>query len=161
MKRMTPAIFAKSAVHLGRYQKRDVTGDGIAETWCNYFINDCCVALGIKVFDTKPWPKLANQMVEDMQREPHRWQELDPDEAQAEANRGALVIAGASNPKGSGHVALIIPGALVWSKSFKDDAPNCANVGTSNFYGRPVSYAFKSSMKPRYWMWAGEEEDKR
>ena len=81
---------------------------------------------------------------------------LDPDQAQEKANEHKLVIAGWFNPKGHpGHVAIIVEGKLIWSKSHRDDVPLCANVGVDNFCGRPVSYAFNKKMKPSYWLWKG------
>ncbi len=146
----------KQAVRLDKWKTHDVTGDGINETFCNFFVNHVAESQGCKDFVGDKWPLLANQMVAWMSL---RWQMLDPDEAQEQANAGQLVIAGWSNKEKHGHVAVVIPGNLTWSKSHHDDVPLCANVGINNFYGRPVSYAFKSSQKPQYFMWLKPKEE--
>lgn len=153
--------FVREAVRLDRFKSRDVTGDGAPETFCNYFVDHVAHEVGCD--DFRPvkggYPMLANAMVMYMGANTDRWQELDPDEAQVEANFGHLVIAGWNNDNGHGHVNIIIPGALTWSKQFGDDVPNCANVGPSNFFGRPVSYGFGKDMKPRYWKWIKPKEE--
>lgn len=161
---MKVAEIAKSLVHLPKYKARDITGDDIPETFCNYFVADTAYLVGCNDFSptsTKGFPKLANEMVSHMCDTPHRWKELDPDQAQQEANFGNLVIAGWANDVGKhGHVNIIIPGILTWSKQFGDDVPNSVNVGgSSNYYGRPVSYGFKQHMVPRYWLWLKAKEE--
>jgi hypothetical protein len=158
-KKSVSFIIKKLNVLNKKYKARDVTGDGKNETWCNYFVNDVAMQLGCEDFNGDPFPLLANAMVDFMDRDTHGWQELDPDEAQREANRGAFVLAGwKAHHTHHGHVCIVIPGKLTWSKQFGDDVPLCANVGTGNFYGRPVSYAFRQHMVPRYWMWLNAKE---
>lgn len=148
---MTPSQIAKKVLH--EYRARDVDGDGDLDTLCNLFVRRVAEGVGCQELDKM----LANSIVHHCEK---RWVALDPDEAQDQANQGRLVIAGWANPTGGhGHVAVIIKGNLGWSKSFEDDVPMCANAGTSIFYGRPVSYAFKASQKPSYYMWPGESQE--
>lgn len=144
--------FIKSLVN--KYQARDIDGDGNKETFCNYFIGDVAYNAGCHELHHSDLPMLANKMLEVMSTSVDTWQELECDEAQIEANFGHLVIAAAKGNR-HGHVALVIQGTLTWSKQFGDDVPNSANVGISNFYGKPVSYAFGKDMPPRYFKWIG------
>jgi len=138
------------------YKARDLDGDGEPETLCNFFVNDVATKVGCISLHGL----LANQMIHLFDANIADWQPLDPDEAQAEANLGRLVIAGWCNPHGGhGHVCIIIPGTLTWSKQFNDDVPMAANAGATTFFGRPVSYAFRSDQKPRYWKWMGQSKE--
>ncbi len=149
----TPAEVCKALVHLDKYVKRNVDGVPGDETFCNWFVNDVALAIGCPEFDGDPWPLKANVIVKNIDNNPARWQPADPDEAQDSANEGKFVISGWANKEGHGHVNVIIPGKLVWSNQFQAEIPNCANVGSSNFFGKPVSYGYGKHMKPRYWIW--------
>ena len=65
--------------------------------------------------------------------------------AQDSANCGKAVIAVLASDAG-GHVAIILPGALVRSNGWKLDVPNSASFFTHNpsksFAGKPLSYSF-------------------
>jgi hypothetical protein len=68
--------------------------------------------------------------------------------AQSSANCGKAVIAILSSDTG-GHVALILPGPISPSGSWKLDVPNSASFFTHNprksFSGKPLSYSFPSA----------------
>ncbi len=136
----------KIAVKLDQFKPRD------GMTFCNVFVHYISCAYGCSEFEGL----LANHIYDILDQREDLFLELEPDQAQLAANNNQLVIAAWKNPAGHpGHVCIVVKGELYWSKAFKDDVPVCANVGTSNFYGRPISYAFRSNQKPRYWMHLG------
>lgn len=143
----------KDLILLEKYKARD------GKTFCNIFVHDVCSRLGLDKFKGL----LANHMVDVMEQEPDEFFRLtDNYIAQLAANLGHLVIAGWKNPAGHpGHVAIVVKGALSYSGTYKAKVPNCANVGSKNFYGKPISYAFKLESKPTYWLWSPhDKEDK-
>ena len=142
--KMTISEFAKKI-----YRSEDLKARS-GRTYCNFFVRRVAVHVECWEFDGM----MANQMVEHMARS-DKWALLEPDMAQAEANKGALVVAGWRNPIGNGHVCIVVKGKLTWSKSHEDDVPLCCNVATKplTFYGRPISYAFSAKKKPTYWVW--------
>ena len=147
---MKLSAFAKFV--LPEYRKKDVDGDGKDDTLCNWFVNRVAQHVGCDELKGL----LANQIVELLGQS---WILLDQDEAQEQANSGHLVIAGWANPAGHGHVALVIPGKISWSRQFGDDVPNGANAGNTTFYGRPMSHGFRKNQKPCYWMWQGQPKE--
>lgn len=126
-----------------RYLRRDVTGDHVDETWCNFFLVEILAALGVTI------PQLrANELVEWFVAQDQEkklgpgWDEVEAKEAQAHADRGYVVVAGWINPKvddrgyrSPGHVALVVPslGQLgVW----------IAQAGWSNFSRARLEHGF-------------------
>ena len=69
--------------HAERYRRRDVTGDGIDETFCNFFVRDALHALGV------PTPKLRANELADWLAVSEEWRAVDAHEADLRATRGA------------------------------------------------------------------------
>lgn len=115
----------------GRYQKRDVTGDGVDETFCNFFVRDALACMGVGV------PRVrANDLCAWLSNSSD-WRQVVASEALERAAAGFPVVAGWVNPKGgSGHVALCIPTPAgrfgVW----------IAQAGKSNFNAAAVAQGF-------------------
>lgn len=113
----------------GRYTKRDVTGDGIDETFCNFFVRDVLAALGVMV------PRLRANDLCDWLAVSEDWTGISEWVGRDLVKVGRPVIAAWKNPapKRSGHVALLVP-----SKNELDrDTTFIAQAGISNFiYGR-------------------------
>ena len=116
-----------------RYTPRDVTGDGINETWCNLFAQDVCEAMGVML----PRNTRANDLV--------RWLELDSKQwdweavpahvAQRMADEGQLALVVWHNPAGPGHIAVLVP-------SLGEPDYFCAQAGRVNFTRGTVSQGF-------------------
>ena len=117
-----------------RYRLRDVTGDGVSESWCNLFAADVCDALGAPI----PHRMLANQL--------HDWL-LGPDgdalgwkpctliAAQAFVSAGCPVLASWRNIDGRpGHIAVLVPSPK--------PGLHCAQAGRSNHSCRPLVWGF-------------------
>lgn len=120
---------------VGRYTRRDVTGDGVDETWCNVLVQDVCEAMSVNI----PRRMRANELVKWLaspSAAAFDWEVLDAsvDEAfdvdhvaQRMADEGQLVVAGWVNPTGGpGHVAIVIP-------SLDESGVWIAQAGSTNF----------------------------
>ena len=129
-------------------------------TYCNMFVRDILN----DIFGT--WPGfddlLANQMFDYMEGHPETWKKLDgtfeyeinkqkvrkygPDYGKATemAAQGCLVIAAWKNPAGvHGHVCIVPPeNTLIYSNKWGRAVSMAANVGSSNWYGKAISFAF-------------------
>ncbi len=91
-----------------RYQRRDVTGDGVPETFCNVFARDCCRALGVPL----PEGMRANQLVDWLTGEGRTkgWEQVSAHVARAMADEGQVVLPAWFNRNGgSGHIAIVLP----------------------------------------------------
>lgn len=88
-----------------RYQRRDVTGDGVPETFCNYFVRDALRALDVHV----P-PMLVNDLY-DWLRDvgpSEGWTLCGQATAAFRASLGFPTVA-AVKAAGHGHIALLVP----------------------------------------------------
>lgn len=117
-----------------RYRRRDVTGDGVPETWCNHFAHDVAKSLGIGL----PL-RLANAQHAWLKSDTAKmldWRQASAEEAQAAADRGEFVVAVWTNPAGAhGHIAVVVPSKGqpgVW----------IAQAGASNFGREPLALGF-------------------
>lgn len=84
----------------------DVTGDGLDETFCNFFLHQVTVLLGC------PVPQMrANDQLDWLKGEgsaTHGWRQVFPVGAAVAAANGCPVVVGWKNPAGHpGHVALL------------------------------------------------------
>lgn len=153
--------FAKQAVTWSQTQperKQDpATGEWrITATHCNRFVALCANEVGCRDLGA-PDEWTANQMVSKLEKLTQLgrgWAEVDTHRAQERANLFQLVVAG-SKMEPNGHVCVVIPGELGWSKKHQADLPQVANAGVDNFYGRLASFAFPPEHTPRFWAWAG------
>jgi hypothetical protein len=118
--------------HAAKYVKRDITKDGIAETFCNQFVADACELLDA------PLPKnlLARQQLlwlESPDGAAGRWFRCaSAAEAGAHADLGRPVIVGWINPdaKKSSHVAILRGPGLI------------AQAGNRNYNDTPLGNGF-------------------
>ncbi len=106
------AIVAQHQVETApRYQRRDVTGDGVPETFCNVFAKDVCRALGAPLPETMK----ANELVTWLSGSVicgTGWEPATAHVAQAMANEGMPALVGWFNRNGgSGHIAVVLPSA--------------------------------------------------
>jgi len=123
---------------------RDVTGDGIKETFCNLAVAYVCKQLGYHRLQGM----VANQMVEFLKTSTD-WESVPIQIAQDYANQGRLLIAGQSNAP-HGHVAVIRPGRAGKSKKWGVPSPKVCHVGASSCIGEHLGFAF--SEMPGIWM---------
>jgi hypothetical protein len=84
-------------------QRRDVTGDGVPETFCNIMIHDVTALLEC------PVPRVrANDQLKWLRAGNGGWEKVTPAEALNRATKGLPVVVGWFNPKGHpGHIALV------------------------------------------------------
>ena len=120
-----------------RYARRDITGDGNPETFCNAFARDVCDALHAPL----PWGLRANQLVEWLSGPTGRqmeWSGLSEHQARAFADEGCPTVATWFNRNGGpGHIALVVPSrgeSGVW----------IAQAGRTNFARGLLSRGFGS-----------------
>ena len=125
-----------------KYRKRDVTGDGKPETFCNLFLHDATVLLEC------PVPlMLANDQLTwlDAQGVKWGWGRVDLAEAQRRADNGCPVVVGWRNPAGHGHIALAVPTPP------GEDGLHVAQAGSINFTQRPVGRGFGLATPVHFW----------
>lgn len=118
----------------------------IMRTFCNQFIQYILNGFGYGNMNGM----MANQMISYMDDATNGWIKVSDAVAQQHANSGVIVIA-AKAIEPHGHLCLIIPGLLENSNSYKKDVPKCVNIGKDVFYGKRVSWAFRSEEMPSYY----------
>lgn len=128
---------------VARYQSRDVTGDGVFETFCNIFAQDVSEAMGAPL----PRRMLANATVAwldaESVRDASEWLAVDAFAAQKAADRGELALAGWVNPSGPGHLAVVVP-------SLGEAGCYVAQAGRRNFTRAPLASGF-GTLPVRFW----------
>lgn len=91
-----------------RWQKRDITGDGVDETFCNFFAVAVATAMGV-LLPQRRANELADWLASDEAKDAG-WERVDRHIAQRMADEGMLAMAVWKNPKGgSGHIAPLVP----------------------------------------------------
>jgi len=149
---MTPELRQLFIMRLTCFVAFKKRPDGI--TFCNEFLQTSSFLWGCPDLEGK----LIRQMHEYVIAHPERWPVVTYSEAQLAANQGDLVVALWSDPEPAGdHGNLIIPGKLADSGTFGCPVPQCANVGQTNFYGKPLSFGFNALKKPTTYRWRGDE----
>lgn len=131
-----------------KYRRRDVTGDGIPETWCNVFAADVCERMGapiplVKANDQHAW--LLNEVGPGNFTPPH-WERCDAHTAQAMADQGCLAVASWANPVagGHGHIAILMP-------SLGEPGVWAAQAGAVNFTRELLQRGF-GAIAPDYFV---------
>lgn len=123
-----------------KYSKRDVTGDGIDETFCNIFLFDALEKLGVAV------PRMrANDFIDWLHGQPARADGWEYCTASTAALRAALGFPTVPCVKGlhHGHVALCMPPRV---------SPGLfiAQAGNTNFAHRSLRSGF-GDLQPEFW----------
>ncbi len=122
-------------------------------TFCNYALFDIAKALGAPMAPlTQPngKPVDANTMAANLARSPN-YRSVNPDQAQALADHGQLVIVAWVNPSGPhGHVATVRPSNVPGDKPTGAHGPLLSNVGLSNVVMHQ-SMAFRAGLDVRYY----------
>lgn len=116
-----------------RYAKRDVTGDGKPETFCNVHTADVAEAMGVLLPRAR-----ANEQILWLTTHgiAEGWEQVPEHAAQACADQGMLVVACWYNRNGGpGHIAPLEP-------SMGEPGTWCSNVGAINFLRGTVGQAF-------------------
>jgi len=126
-----------------RYARRDVTGDGIDETFCNLLVQDVAEAMSVML----PRGVRANALIAWLETEADKpespWEVVTSHVAQAMADEGQLVIACWSNPQppAPGHVAIVVP-SLEDAGSERMGDVFIAQAGRINFTRGTVQQGF-------------------
>lgn len=126
-----------------KYGSKDVTGDGIPETFCNHAVQYITSGMGY----SKLGGLMANDIV-DFLLVSKDWARCDGVLAQGAANNGKLAIA-ALKDSPHGHVAVCYPGGLTRSGKWQKAVPMVANVGKENFI-KGANFAFRE--EPMYFV---------
>lgn len=133
------AVLAQFDVeHAPRYARRDMNGDGRAETWCNIFVWDTTTALKCEVPHWFGGRELnANAVIDWLGSfgNERGWLEEDLLTASEYASRGCPVVCCWKNPTGnSGHVAMMLPP--------RNNEARIAQAGRRNLFDVPISAGF-------------------
>ncbi len=129
---------------------KDVTGDGKAETFCNFSVDHVLARMGyVKMRNPDGKPMMANQMIDFLTRKVDDWQKIEMGAAQDLANDGRVIIAGISEEP-HGHVVVVRPGLEDLSGKWGVKVPKVSHVGARSYIGRGVNHAFKEI--PMFWM---------
>lgn len=142
-KELLDGIVAQHQVETApRYQRRDVTGDSIPETFCNVFARDVCRALGVPL----PENMRANDMVVWLSGSVvcgTGWEPVSAHVAQAMANEGMPALACWFNRNGgSGHIAVVLPSA---------EGMEIAQAGRTNFARGALARGF-GDLQPSFFV---------
>lgn len=137
---MNPIVkkIALAVVQNPAFAPKDITGDGLTNTFCNWATDlICSAAFGFTGFRNMT----ANQICEWCERNAELHSDIVPGEK-------GLYIACRKNDKGSGHVAVVMQSEpFVMSGKWGKKVPILANVGHKNgFMG--ANWAF--SQEPQY-----------
>jgi murein DD-endopeptidase MepM/ murein hydrolase activator NlpD len=146
------------------YLPRDITGDGVKETFCNWFAADVLDQLGVPIpryggsagSYTKPHPIYGTNtpnkpfsaagLLNFMNAGGNgSWEKISAAEAVSSANNGQVVLASSV-----GHVAVVIPGSSGSNvRIAQAGATNGKNMGVSQGFGSesPVYFRYKGSVK--------------
>lgn len=130
------AIIAETLFRgFARFTRRDVSGDGRPDTFCNLFAQDVAEAMGVLL----PRYKLANQLIEWLtgpEARAHGWEQVDAHTAQRMADEGQLALAcWHSRSDGPGHMAVLVP-------SLDEPGTWIAQAGKTNFTRGPLASGF-------------------
>ena len=127
------------------WKRRDVTGDGKAETFCNQFLHAALELLECPL----PAGQLAREQIAWLDSDvgkAHGWREMARGLAVAAANAGQPVVVGWTNPnpKAPSHVALGIP--TPFGEEFQ-----IAQAGAENFNAGTLRRGF-GNLPVRFWV---------
>jgi hypothetical protein len=148
MRLYQPKYLYEAIVNNPAFVAKDITGDGKAETFCNWGLQ----LLAESLWNYKGFAgKRANDIVQFVQTSKD-WKEVDGNEAHSAAGAGKLVIAGIAVQGGTGHVCLICDDNMVFSSKWGKAVPVCVNVGRNNFI-KGVNWAFAT--EPNYYVYSG------
>lgn len=129
-----------------RYQRRDVSGDSVPETFCNIFVTDATVALQAPIPHYVDGLELSANRVYDwlsLHGPANGWHEVTELEAREAAKAGKPAVVAWKNPKGSGHIAILTP-------SFANET-RIAQAGKVCYFDVPLTRGFGSATPLRYW----------
>ena len=122
---MNLLTFATAVTKNPAFISKDITGDGKAETFCNWALQ--LIAEGY--FGTDSLNGLnANAIHAKVSKE---WRKVSGEDA-VNLAKSSFVIASQSNASGSGHVATVLPLPMVHSGKWGKPVPQLANVGKTN-----------------------------
>ena len=142
MNSMNILSFARAVIGNPAFISKDITGDGKAETFCNWGLRLFAESMfGYSGFNDLSANNIHAKVKAD------GWRVVDAPTAAKLADK-TFVIAAQTNPTGSGHVALILPLPLVSSGKWGKSVPQCANVGKTNGI-MGVNHAFAT--EPEYY----------
>jgi hypothetical protein len=134
--RATVALFCVESAE--RYRRRDITGDGAPETFCNIFVSDTTRALGAEIPHNVAgaWQDVRAN-AEWLRAKNDGWRIATAAEAQARANVGypSIVVWDAPN-RAHGHIALLVP------QRTNETGVVIAQAGASNFSHGPLIRGF-------------------
>lgn len=145
-RRVALKALCQSVVEHPAYRKRDVTGDGKDETFCNMAVAKIADTLGCRDFKAGP---LANEMCAIMDK---KWRKVDAGYAVVHALHGGLAIAGKRGAP-HGHVAVVYPEPMQLSPSLGELVPLVANVGKENKIGRVTEFFPVKDGLPEFFAW--------
>lgn len=121
-----------------RYKQRDSSGDGKRDTFCNIALWDFTRALGCEIdhYDAQGNERNANAVcvwLASPLGAKAGWSLVDPMIAGSAAARGQPVVVAWANPKGIGHVALLLPPHGVELRIAQAGAHNLFDVPIARF----------------------------
>jgi hypothetical protein len=130
-----------------RYRVRDTTGDGKPDTFCNIFVWDATRALGCELEHWWNGKELsANGLCDWLANvgTHYGWTEVSDFGAALAVVKGKPVVAAWRNPKGTGHVAMVLPPG-------EGGALRIAQAGKRNLFDVELTKGFGVHV-PRFYM---------
>lgn len=132
------------------YGSRDITGDGVKETFCNWFVADVLEILGVPIrrHSQPMYPPVFNNARRDKPISAEslytffnnggegKWKLVSAADAVAKANTGKAVVASSY-----GHIAIVIPGGSASDvRVAQAGAVNGKNLSAKNVFGKEPLY---------------------
>lgn len=143
------------------------TKENERRTFCNFFVREVCSwePFNWRGFESQDRDQ-AGEITNYMNSHPEFWEKLSShEEAKEHALQGHLVVAGYVYPKpesvkpgdwqASGHVCIGVPEETRYSGKWKQKVCVIANVGSKNFYGKKLSWAFNPTQAPDLFVFRG------
>lgn len=127
-------------------------------TFCNCAVAHAALQYGYDGFYDAGLPLMANSMISKMARDTDNWKAVTSTDAWHLALDGGLSVACYSEAP-HGHVAVVAPGARVWSDKFAGYCPLVFNVGKTMNTTMPYSMGenFAFLMKPNHYNYVGSK----
>lgn len=136
----SPERYVKSVLQLPIHDVRYVKNH--LGTFCNRYVHDCCLVLGVPLPRENGWAMLANVMIDYMAQSNQGWQKMVWQDAVSNALYGRPTVVGLSVPFGHGHVAIVLP-----AQAYNEKDILVAQAGATNFYGRSIGRGFGSRLE--------------
>ncbi len=142
IKERNPGKYVRAILQLDVFDRRYIKSE--LGTFCNRYVHDVCQVTGVPLPRRHDgWAMLANDMIDYWNGAPNGWQKMVWQDAVSNTMMGCPTFH-CLKAKGHGHVGVVLPAATTSVMGVIT-----AQAGKSNFYGRPITYAYSLGDLPK------------